>query len=118
MPTAALKRLLPDVETELFYNWDDTGNEVSLIRIHFCNTSASVVNVWISVVELSGEFINGALFSEYPIPANDTLYIDIPKRVLAMDDSIRGYASVADVVSFSADLSGVSQSLIPSAEIP
>ena len=110
---ATLKRLLPNVETELFRNWDDTDNEVSAVSMHFCNTSASPVNVWISFVELSGLFINGAVFSNFPIAANSSEYKEIPKRILAMDASIRGYASVADVVSLSIDLVNVDQSLIP-----
>ena len=111
MPVAALKRLLKDTETELFRNWDDTGNEVAIISLHLCNTSASAVQVWISCVELSGLFINGALFSNFTIAANTSEYKEIPRRVLAVDESIRGYASVADVVAFSADLSGVEQDL-------
>lgn len=112
-PTATLKRLLKDAETELFRNWDDTGNEVAIVSIHFCNTSASPVDVWISCVELSGLFINGALFSSFTIAANASVYKEIPRRILAVDESIRGYASAADVVAFSADLTGVTQDLIP-----
>ena len=112
-PTATLKRLLKDTETELFYNWDDSGNEVALISMHFCNTSNAAVDVYISCVELSGLFINGALFSKFSIAAHSSEYKEIPRRVLACDESIRGYASVADVIAFSADLSGVEQSLIP-----
>ena len=117
-PTATLKRLLKDTETELFRNWDDTGNEVSVISMHFCNTSASDVDVWISCVELSGLFITGALFSGFTVPANSSEYKEIPRRVLAVDESIRGYASAADVISFSVDLSGVNQDLIPPEVLP
>ncbi len=112
-----LKRLLPDTETELFRNWDDTGTEVSAVSMLFCNTSASDVEVWVSFVELSGLFINGAVFSGFTIPANESVYQEIPKRVLSMDESIRAYASTADVVSFSVDLIGVDESNIPSGEI-
>lgn len=117
-PTATLKRLLKDSETELFRNWDDTGNKVEVVNMTFCNTSAAPVNIWVSFVELSGLFINGAIFSEFEIPANDTVYKSIPKRVLATDESIRGYASVTDVVAFSADLEGVTEDLIPPEELP
>ncbi len=113
-----LKRLLPDTATELFRNWDDTGNEVAMVSMHFCNTSNASVNVWISCIELSGLFINGALFSQFPVAANSSEYKEIPRRILAVDEAIWGYASVADVVSFSADLIGVDQSDIPPAEIP
>ncbi len=115
MPTATLKRLLPNTETELFRNWDDTGNEVSVVSLLLCNTSNAAVDVWISFVELSGLFINGAVFSKFSIAANSSEYKEIPRRVLAVDESIRGYASVADVISFSADLVGVSQDLVQDA---
>lgn len=117
-PTATLKRLLKDVETELFRNWDDTGNEVAVVSMHFCNTSNAAVDVWISCVELSGLFINGALFSQFTVAANSSEYKEIPRRVLAVDESIRGYASVADVIAFSADLSGVTEDLIPPEALP
>lgn len=113
---ATLKRLLPNVETELFRNWDDTDNEVSAVSIVFCNTSASAVQVWISFVELSGLFINGAIFSNFTIAANSSEYKEIPRRILEMDESIRGYCSVANVCSFSVDLIGVDSRLIPDIE--
>lgn len=106
---STLKKLLPNTETELFRNYDDTGTEVSAVSMLFCNTSASTVNVWVSFVELSGVFINGAVFSNFPIAANSSEYKEIPKRVIPMDGSIRAYASVADVISFSVDLIGVEQ---------
>lgn len=113
-----LKRLLPDTETELFRNWDDTGTEVSAVSMHFANTSASDVEVWVSFVELSGLFINGAIFSGFTIPANGSEYKEIPKRVIEMDGSIRAYASVADVISFSIDLINVDQDNIPEPAAP
>jgi hypothetical protein len=117
MATATLKRLLPDTETELFYNWDDTDNEVSCISMTFCNTSASPVTVSVSFVELSGAFNNGVIFSEFEIAGNESVYRSIPKRVIKMDESIRGFASVADVVAFSADLENVDQRLIPTPDV-
>ncbi len=108
-----LKRLLPDTETELFRNWDDTGNEVSAVSMLFCNTSASPVKIWLSFVELSGLFINGAVFSGLEIAANASEYKEIPKREMSVDESIRAYAETADVISVSIDLVGVRQDLIP-----
>lgn len=109
---ATLKVLLPDTETELFRNWDDTGNEVSAVSMLFCNTSSSTVKVWVSFVELSGLFINGAIFSGFDIAAHSSEYKEIPRRLLAVDESIRGYAETADVVSLSIDLIGVDQDLV------
>lgn len=113
-----LKRLLPTTETELFRNWDDTGNEVSAVSMLFCNTSLSPVDVWVSFVDVSGVFVSGAIFSGFTILANSSEYKEIPKRILALNECIRAYASVADVVSFSVDLIGVDESNIPTAEIP
>ena len=118
-PTATLKRLLKDTETELFRNWNDLpDSEVAVVSIHFCNTSNASVDVWISCVELSGLFINGALFSKFPVAANSSEYKEIPRRILAVDESLRGYASVADVIAFSCDLDGVTQDLIPPDALP
>lgn len=110
---ATLKRLLKNTDTELFRNWDDTNNEVSAVGITLCNTSASDVKVWVSFIEFSGVFINGAIFSGLTVNAHSSAYREIPKRVLAMDDTIRAYAETADVIAFSVDLIGVDQRLIP-----
>lgn len=109
-----LKRLLSNVETELFRNWNDhIDANVQAVNIVLCNTSASPVDVFLSFVELSGVFINGSIFSSMEIPANETIYKEIPPRLMAVDSSIKAYASTADVIALSIDLLGVSQDLIP-----
>ncbi len=117
---ANIKRVLSDTETEIFYNWNDLrGSKITAKNITLCNTSGSAVDVWLSFVVLSGLFINGAILSETSIPANETITIEVTERLLQTDDSIRAYASVADVVSLSIDFEGdIEQSDIPPAEIP
>ena len=61
-------------------------------------------------ISVPKEFEN--IFTHFYFAANTSEYKEIPRRVLAVDESIRGYASVADVVAFSADLSGVEQDLV------
>lgn len=117
---ATLKAKLSDTEAELFYNWNDLpGKEIRAKNITLCNTSGSPVNVWLSFCIISGEFLAGLVLSESVIPANDFISIEMTERVINVDESIRGYASVADVVSISIDLVGdIVQSDMPPEYIP
>jgi len=110
---ATAKRLLPNTETEIFYNWDDTGNPVSALSITLTNTSPNPVKVHVSFVELSGLFLAGVIFSNFTIAGYASEYKEIPTRYMSVDESIRAYAEVADVIALSIDLSGVDESLIP-----
>lgn len=107
-----VKRLLPNTETEIFYNWDDEGTDVRALSITLTNTSASPVNVFVSFVELSGLFLAGSIFSNFTIAGYESIYKEIPMRQLLCDESIRAYASVPDVVALILDLQNVSQDLI------
>lgn len=110
---ATLKKLLPDVITEIFRNWDDTGNEVKAVGFNFCNVSDSPCKVYVSFAELSGDFYTGAIYSGLTISAHSSIYKEIPARFIAMDEAIFAYAETADVIAFTVDLIGVDQGLIP-----
>lgn len=111
-----VKKLLSNTEQEIFRNWNDIrGSQVKAVNITLCNTSASAVNVWLSFVVLSGLFINGAVLSNVSIAAYETITTEITDRIIVMDEMIKGYASVADVVSLSVDLVGDIQ---PENDIP
>lgn len=58
-----LKKLLPNTETEIFYNWDDTGKEVKAMNITLCNTINETVKVHLSFCVISGDFRAGAVLS-------------------------------------------------------
>lgn len=104
---ATLKQLLPDVETELYYNWNDLPNsEIKAVNITLCNTIGSDVQAWLSFCIISGMFSAGLVLSETTVPANDTITIEITERQILVDQSIRGFASVANAVSLSLDLVG------------
>lgn len=112
---ATLKRLLPDVETELFRNWNDhDGAVIEANNITLCNVSGSDVEVWLSFCVLSGFFSAGLVLSQMTIPAYQTITTQITNRVILMDESIRGFASTANVVTVSLDLIGdIDQRMIP-----
>lgn len=102
-----VKQLLSNVESEIFYNWNDIrGSEIKAINITLCNTSASPVSVWLSFCVISGMFSAGLVLSETVVPAHDTITIEITERVINCDESIRAFCSVANVVSLSIDLVG------------
>jgi len=103
-----IKNLLSDVETEIFYNWEDRSwVEVKAMNISLCNTSSSAVDVYLSFTLLSGLFLTGAVLNGLTIPANETITLEATERIMNSDESIRAYASVADVVALSIDLMGV-----------
>jgi len=105
--SATIKQLLPSTETEIFYNWEDRPNrQIKAMNISVCNTSASPVDVYLSFTLLSGLFLTGAVLNGLTIPANETITLEATERVMNMDESIRAYASVADVVALSIDLDG------------
>lgn len=116
---AALKQLLPNVETELYYNWNDLpGSKIKAVNITLCNTSASDVDVWLSFCIISGVFSAGLVLSKMTIPANETITTEITERIINVDESIRGFASVADVVALSIDLVGdIVQDELPTIEV-
>lgn len=120
MGQATLKKLLPAVETELFYNYNDKlGSKITAMNITLCNISGSPVNVWLSFCIISGMFSAGLVLSQTVVPANDTISIEVTERVVNTDESIRGFASVADVVSLSLDLVGdITQLDMPPEYIP
>ena len=91
-----VKRLLPNTETEIFRNWDDSGTDVRALSITLTNTSASAVRVFVSFVELSGLFLAGAIFSNFEILPYDSVYKEIPTRALQVDESIRAYDEWVD----------------------
>lgn len=103
-----VKVLLPSVETEIFKNWNDLpDSEIKAVNITLCNQSGSAVDVWLSFCVISGFFSAGLVLSEVTVPANTTLPpIEITERIINTDESIRGFASIADVVSLSIDLVG------------
>lgn len=115
---ATIKQLLPDVETELFYNWNDlSGSEIKAVNITLCNITGSDVEVWLSFCVISGMFSAGLVLSQTTVPANETITIEITERVILMDESIRGFCSVANSVALSLDLVGdISQDAIPTIE--
>lgn len=116
---ATLKQLLPAVETELFKNWNDTPNsEIKAVNITLCNTSNANVTVSLSFCFSSAEFSAGLVLSETVVPANDTKTVDITARIILMDETIRGYASVADVIALSIDLVGDITQAYLSAPLP
>lgn len=112
---ATIKQLLPDVETELFYNWNDLpGSEIKAVNITLCNVTGSDVEVWLSFCVISGMFSAGLVLSQTTVPANEQITIEVTERVINMDESIRGFASVANAVALSLDLVGdVTQRDIP-----
>lgn len=102
-----VKTLLPNTETEIFYNWNDIpGAEVKAVNITLCNTHSSPVKVHLGFVSISGLFLAGAVLSFAEIPAHDTLTVEITERIIEMDSSIRAWAEVPNVVSLSIDLVG------------
>lgn len=102
-----LKRLLPNTETEIFRNWNDIiGSQVKATNITLCNTSAGAVKVYLSFVVLSGLFLAGAVLNNTTLAAYETITIEITDRIINTDESIRGYASVPDVIALSIDLVG------------
>lgn len=102
-----IKFLLPNTETELFYNWNDhIGEEVTATNIWLCNTYSSDVKVHLGFCVISGNFLAGAILSHTTVPANSTMPVEIVPRIISMDESIRGWAEVPNVVSLSIDLVG------------
>lgn len=102
-----LKYLLGNTEAEIFRNWNDHfGAEVKAVNITLCNTHSSAVKVHLGFVVPSGLFIAGAVLSYAEIPANGNITIEVTDRVINMDESIRGWAEVPNVVSLSIDLVG------------
>jgi len=114
-----VKNLLSNVETEIFYNWNDSLNsEIKAVNITLCNITGSAVDVWLSFCVISGMFSAGLVLSQTTVPANETISIEITNREILMDQSIRGFASVADAVSLSIDLVGDIESEQPIVPIP
>ncbi|HQV54131.1 MAG TPA: hypothetical protein PLX17_01385 [Chitinophagaceae bacterium] len=104
---ATVKTLLPNTETEIFYNWNDLyGSEVKAVNITLCNTSNTDVKVHLGFVVPSGLFIAGAVLSFATVPANDTITIEVTDRIISTDESIRAWAEVPNVISLSVDLVG------------
>lgn len=102
-----VKKLLGNTETEIFRNWDDRPNSKIIAQnITLCNTSGSVVQVHLGFVVLSGLFLAGAVLSNTDLAAYETRTIEITPRVMNVDESIRAYCSVPNVVSLSVDLIG------------
>jgi len=102
-----VKQLLSTVETEIFKNWNDLPNsEVKAINITLCNLSGSSVNVWLSFCVISGFFSAGLVLSQTAIAAYETITIEVTDRIILTDESVRAFASVANVVSLSIDLVG------------
>jgi len=101
------KILLPNTETEIFYNWDDTGRQVIAKNITLCNTSNATVKVHLSFCVISGDFRAGAVLSYTDILPYETRTIEITPRIVNMDESIRAYAEVPNVIALSIDLEGV-----------
>lgn len=102
-----IKRLLPNVETELFYNWNDFfGAQIKAVNITLCNVTASPVDVWLSFCAISGVFSAGLVLNKATVPANDTITIEITERIVLVDESIRAFASSANAVTLSIDLVG------------
>jgi len=105
-----LKKLLGNTETEIFRNWNDLPNSrVVAKNITLCNTSGNTVKVHLSFVVLSGLFRAGAVLSFTDILPYETRTIEITERILNMDDSIRAYCEVPNVVSLSIDMEGVDE---------
>jgi len=102
-----LKRLLPNTETEIFFNWDDTGRVVKAMNITLCNTSNATVKVHLSFCVISGDFRAGAVLSYADIGPYETKTIEITERIIEMDQSIRAYAEAPNVIALSIDLDGV-----------
>lgn len=107
-----LKKLLPNTETEIFYNWDDTGTVVKAMNITLCNTSNATVKVHLSFCVISGDFRAGAVLSYADIAPYGTKTIEITERIVEMDESIRAYAEVPGVIALSIDLDGVAAELL------
>lgn len=113
-----VKTLLQNTETEIYYNWNDLpGAEVKAVNITLCNTHSSPVKVHLGFVVPSGLFIAGAVLSFAEIAAHDTLTIEITDRIISMDESIRAWAEIGNVVSLSIDLVG-DISEVPDVPIP
>lgn len=102
-----IKKLLPNTETEIFYNWDDTGRVVKAMNITLCNTSNATVKVHLSFCVISGDFRAGAVLSYTDIAPYETRTIEITDRIIEVDQSIRAYAEVPNVIALSIDLDGV-----------
>ena len=75
---------------------------VQIAQGTLCNTTASAVTVYLSVVKAGGAVGDGAhrVISGYSIAANDTLSLRdyIADHVLGPGDIISGYASAASAV--------------------
>lgn len=102
-----IKQLLTTTETEIFKNWNDViGSEIKAVSIWLCNTSASGVDVWLSFCVISGYFSAGLVLSKTTIAANTTIQIPIEPRIIAMNESVRAFASINNSVALSFDLVG------------
>lgn len=102
-----IKKLLGNTEAEIFRNWNDMPNsKIMAQNITLCNTSNAVVKVHLSFVVLSGLFLAGAVLSNTDLEAYETRTIEITPRVILMDESVRAYAEVPNVISLSIDLIG------------
>lgn len=107
-----VKRLLTTVETEIFKNWNDViGSQVKAVSIWLTNASGGAVDVWLSFCVLGGVFSAGMILSKKSIAANDVVQIPIDPRILAMDESVRAFASANNVITLSIDILGIEQDL-------
>jgi hypothetical protein len=103
-----IKTLLPITNTLFYENVKDNNKErVAATRIVFCNTSASPVDIYLSVYnpDLSETFQTGAILFNYALAGNAFLEL-ATERDLYPNDELSAYADTADVVSMSIDIIG------------
>ena len=103
-----IKTLLPNTNTLFYENVKDNNKErVAATRIVFCNTSASPVDIYLSVYnpDFSESFQTGAILFNYALAGNAFLELTT-ERDLYPNDELSAYADTADVVSMSIDIIG------------
>jgi hypothetical protein len=103
-----IKASLTISAVQFYINANDRSTEpIIATNIRLCNTSGSAVIVYLSFYASEGGLENfeiGSVLFGYSLAANTVL--DVPDRILQVNDIIEAYADTADVVSISMDIAG------------
>ncbi|MDQ0030172.1 hypothetical protein [Arthrobacter bambusae] len=80
------------------------ATSVKIATASICNTTASVVSVWVSLVQSGGTIGDGThrVINSYALAGNDSLSLRdlLSGAMLGPGDAIAGYASTASAIDF------------------